>query len=59
MSGDKIAVHRDGEIIGHYIVKGGMITVYSPNGHSRTTRQSGAGDNAGLARLMLSEAWAR
>ncbi|MFT8643210.1 hypothetical protein [Gluconacetobacter sp.] len=59
MSDAKIAVHRDGEFIGHYIVKGGMITVYSPNGHSKTTRQAGDGDSAGLARLMLSEAWAR
>lgn len=60
MMSDKYDVLKDGKVIGQYSVKNGMITVTSKkNGQSQTTQTSAVGANASLARLMLSEPWAK
>ncbi|KAA8383903.1 hypothetical protein FOH24_12785 [Acetobacter tropicalis] len=52
-------VKKDGEVIGWYSVKKGMITVTSKKtGQSATTHASGGGANQGLAYMMLQEPWA-
>jgi hypothetical protein len=45
----------DGMVIGQYGIQDGMITVRHPDGWEKTTTVSAAGDNKGLARLILSE----
>jgi hypothetical protein len=52
------AVMNDaGKTIGWWWIDGGVLRVASRNGDTRTTSLSR--DNEGLARLMLTEAWAR
>ncbi|OUI88909.1 hypothetical protein [Acetobacter indonesiensis] len=56
---DKYDILENGEIIGWYYVKKGMITVTSKkNYQSQTTQASRSGSNEALARIMLSEPWA-
>ena len=50
----KHAVTKNGKLAGWYYVYKGMITVIYVNGHEKSTRASD-GDNAGFARLILSE----
>jgi hypothetical protein len=45
----------DGTMIGRYGIQDGMITVRHYDGWEKTTMASAAGDNKGLARLILSE----
>ncbi len=45
----------DGSLLGEYAVNDGMIRVRKATGGEKTTRASGADDNEGLARLILSE----
>jgi hypothetical protein len=45
----------DGTVIGRYGIQDGMITVCHSDGWEKTTMASAAGDNEGLARLILSE----
>lgn len=55
----KNEVEKDGEVIGWYSVKDGVITVTSKKtGQSATTHASGSGANQGLAYMMLQEVWA-
>lgn len=55
-----IDVYKDEKLIGYYCIDDGMITVTSQfNGKSTTTQASSVGENAVLARLMLSEPWVK
>ncbi|WP_141261397.1 hypothetical protein [Komagataeibacter diospyri] len=54
----KIEIKKNGEVVGWYTAKNGLITVTSAkNGRSCTAR--GSADGEGLARLMLTEKWAQ
>lgn len=47
-----------GQVIGRWRIEGGMLRVAARNGGSRSARPS-SGSNETLARIMLSEPWAR
>ncbi len=52
-------INDAGETIGWWWLDGSMIRVESRNGQSRATGSSAVGANVDLARIMLSEPWAR